>query len=67
LQHSNQVTKGFNESIEIRDVFEEYLKIHLITAPSEGVGLSRHIERRAFRTLQEKILILTEAEVEMTL
>jgi hypothetical protein len=35
----------------------------ITTAPSEGVGLGRHIE--AFRTLQEK-LILTEAEVEMT-
>jgi hypothetical protein len=33
--------------------------------PSEGVGLGRHIEE-AFRTLQEKTLILTEAEVEMT-
>jgi hypothetical protein len=33
-------------------------------SPSEGVGLGRHIE--AFRTLQEKTLILTEAEVEMT-
>jgi hypothetical protein len=36
----------------------------ITTAPSEGVGLGRHIEES--RTLQEKTLILTEAEVEMT-
>jgi hypothetical protein len=47
---------------------QEYLKKYtwaITTAPSEGVGLAV-ILKKAFRTLQEKTLILTEAEVEMT-
>jgi hypothetical protein len=62
----NQVTKGFQLSQLKCDVNRSISKYTwaITTAPSEGVGLGRHIE--AFRTLQEKTLILTEAEVEMT-